>query len=102
MSVFHLVVFDLDGTLIDSRRDLAEATNATLEACGAPPLGEASIVGMIGDGGRIRSRLRIIDEHPRAAVPMHRLFRIHAQLFAHALDQDVLFSGNAGLVDVGI
>jgi phosphoglycolate phosphatase len=48
--MFHLIVFDLDGTLIDSRRDLANATNALLVECGAEPLAEERIGRMVGDG----------------------------------------------------
>jgi phosphoglycolate phosphatase len=47
---FRLIVFDLDGTLVDSRRDIAESANALLDACGAPMLTEARIGGMVGDG----------------------------------------------------
>ena len=47
---FRLIVFDLDGTLIDSRRDLADAANALLESCGARPLSEEQIGRMVGDG----------------------------------------------------
>jgi phosphoglycolate phosphatase len=47
-----LVVFDLDGTLIDSARDLADAGNALLAGYGVPPLPHARIVGMVGDGAR--------------------------------------------------
>jgi phosphoglycolate phosphatase len=45
-----LAVFDLDGTLIDSRRDLAESANDMLAAYGAPPLPEDAIAGMVGCG----------------------------------------------------
>jgi phosphoglycolate phosphatase len=47
---FQLIVFDLDGTLVDSRRDIAEAANALLEASGARPLPEDRIGRMVGDG----------------------------------------------------
>jgi phosphoglycolate phosphatase len=47
---FQLIVFDLDGTLIDSRRDLADSANALLESCGAPALSEERIGRMVGDG----------------------------------------------------
>jgi phosphoglycolate phosphatase len=48
--MFHLIVFDLDGTLVDSRRDLAESANQLLEQCGAQPLTEETIGRMVGDG----------------------------------------------------
>jgi phosphoglycolate phosphatase len=47
-----LVVFDLDGTLVDSARDLADAGNGLLAGYGVPPLPQAQIVGMVGDGAR--------------------------------------------------
>lgn len=48
--LFRLIVFDLDGTLVDSRRDLAESANELLQQCGAPPLAEEAIGRMVGDG----------------------------------------------------
>jgi phosphoglycolate phosphatase len=47
---FGLVVFDLDGTLVDSRRDLAESANAMLEFYGCPPHSEEAIGRMVGEG----------------------------------------------------
>jgi phosphoglycolate phosphatase len=48
--MFSLIVFDLDGTLVDSRRDIAESANLLLETCGGTPLTEDAIGGMVGDG----------------------------------------------------
>jgi len=48
--MYGLIVFDLDGTLIDSRRDIADAANALLIACGATPLAETTIGAMVGNG----------------------------------------------------
>jgi phosphoglycolate phosphatase len=45
-----LAVFDLDGTLIDSRRDLADSANEMLAGYGAPALADDHIVSMIGCG----------------------------------------------------
>lgn len=47
-----LVVFDLDGTLVDSRQDLAASTNDVLHACGAQPLPVDEVARMVGDGAR--------------------------------------------------
>ena len=46
----RLIVFDLDGTLVDSRRDLADSMNRLLAACGADPLSEEAIGRMVGEG----------------------------------------------------
>src|SRR4051794_26080104 len=46
----RLVVFDLDGTLVDSRRDLAESANAVLQDYGCRPHSEHAIGRMVGDG----------------------------------------------------
>ncbi len=48
--MFTFIVFDLDGTLVDSRRDLAQATNALVAEYGAPPLAEEAVVHMVGEG----------------------------------------------------
>ena len=47
---FRAVVFDLDGTLIDSEPDLRAALNKTLAADGRSAVTRAQVVKMIGDG----------------------------------------------------
>jgi phosphoglycolate phosphatase len=47
-----LIVFDLDGTLIDSRRDLAESTNEMLASYGARALPIDQVAMMVGEGAR--------------------------------------------------
>jgi phosphoglycolate phosphatase len=51
--VTSLFVFDLDGTLVDSRRDIAESANAVLEECGCRPHSEETIGSMVGDGAAV-------------------------------------------------
>ena len=48
-----LLVFDLDGTLIDSQRDLGAAVNQTRADFNLPPLDLNTIVGHVGNGGRV-------------------------------------------------
>ena len=44
------ILFDLDGTLVDSVPDLAAAVNALLAELGRPALGLPQVTGMVGDG----------------------------------------------------
>jgi phosphoglycolate phosphatase len=52
-STGSLIVFDLDGTLIDSRLDLAESVNELLTTYGADARPIDEISGMVGDGARM-------------------------------------------------
>jgi phosphoglycolate phosphatase len=49
----RLIAFDLDGTLIDSRRDLADSANQLLSELGAAPLSVEAIGRMVGEGARV-------------------------------------------------
>ncbi|MBP2682417.1 MAG: putative phosphoglycolate phosphatase [Deltaproteobacteria bacterium] len=46
----RLLVFDLDGTLVDSKEDLANAVNVALESFDFPPLPHRVIYSYVGDG----------------------------------------------------
>lgn len=48
-----MIVFDLDGTLIDSARDLTEAASELVQGYGASPLAVADVVPMVGEGASI-------------------------------------------------
>jgi len=48
-----LVIFDLDGTLIDSRLDLVHSVNAALRHIGRPALPEDVIASYVGDGAPV-------------------------------------------------
>jgi phosphoglycolate phosphatase len=54
--VIRLLVFDLDGTLIDSRRDLADAANALIVERGGTPLPVDAIASMVGEGAALLVR----------------------------------------------
>lgn len=46
------ILFDLDGTLVDTAPDLAAATDYALDRAGRPPIGLESVRSMVGDGAR--------------------------------------------------
>ena len=46
------IIFDLDGTLVDSLDDLQTAVNATLQSLARPALERAAVAPMVGDGAR--------------------------------------------------
>jgi phosphoglycolate phosphatase len=72
----RIVVFDLDGTLVDSSRDLASAVNAALAAVapGTPPLPLDVVRSFIGEGaGRLISRALAqagLHHAPEAVLPV--------------------------------
>jgi phosphoglycolate phosphatase len=71
-----LVVFDLDGTLIDSSADLRSALNAALDRLhpGTPPLTHEEVRSMIGEGALrlVAKALRAVgrDDVPGDALPV--------------------------------
>ena len=68
-----LVVFDLDGTLIDSRRDLADAANALIVERGGRPQPVDAISAMVGEGAPLLVRRALtaagLDPADPAALP---------------------------------
>jgi phosphoglycolate phosphatase len=74
--VFRLVVFDLDGTLVDSRQDLAQATNRLILEHGGRPLDQDDVVHMVGEGvEKLIARAFAaagLPAVPRGAVPRFR------------------------------
>ena len=51
-----LLIFDLDGTLVDSKADIAQALNATLGMMGLPPLSLELVGNMVGNGAPVLVR----------------------------------------------
>lgn len=76
-----LVVFDLDGTLIDSFADIAAAINAALALRGLPRHSVAAVKAMVGDGvGKLAERAApglAAEEHRAIAAAMIDYYRVH-------------------------
>ena len=54
--VVLLAVFDLDGTLVDSCRDLADAANALVRELGGQPVADGAVASMVGEGAAVLVR----------------------------------------------
>lgn len=93
MMMTRLVVFDLDGTLVDSRKDLAFSVNVMLEERGAAALPETQVTRMVGEGARVLVERALAaaglpaDETPRA---LERFLQIYER---HLLDQTRPYEG---------
>ena len=55
------LVFDLDGTLVDSRRDITTGLNRLRSELGLPPLALEQVVTMVGEGAKVLVRRALAD-----------------------------------------
>ena len=78
-----LIVFDLDGTLVDSRRDLTDASNDLLAAHGAAPLDEESVGTMVGEG--VATLVRRVLAARRLTVPADQALRQFLEIYDRRL-----------------
>ncbi len=67
----ELIVFDLDGTLIDSARDLCNSVNAALEHMGRPHLDDPIIAGFVGNGAAMLVRRSLAVENGVSPDEVH-------------------------------
>jgi phosphoglycolate phosphatase len=94
------LLFDLDGTLVDSRRDIGAACNAALVAHGRPELPIEAILPMVGDGARVLvTRALSSFEAPSDAVIDAVLTTFKAHYLAHPCVHSVLLPGAREVLD---
>ena len=83
------VVFDLDGTLVDTAPDLIETLNVVFARAGLPPVDYTAARNMIGGGARkmIESGLKF-EGHPLSGDAVDRMFDdFIAYYAAHVADK---------------
>ena len=90
--MIRAIVFDLDGTLIDSRRDIAASANHALAAHGFPELSLEEIEGYVGDGARaLLARSARLDELDSRLDQLIETFLDYYT--AHPIDSTTLMPG---------
>lgn len=93
------IVFDLDGTLVDSQADLASATNALVEELGGARLPDAAITVMVGEGAAVLVRRALTASAVDPATP-GALERFLVLYDARLLDRTVAYEGIPEALDV--
>jgi phosphoglycolate phosphatase len=91
VNAFTHVVFDLDGTLVDTKDDLADAVNVTLRGLGLPPQDPRTLWGYVGHGGRVLLERALGAEHAHLLEPAVAIFMPWYR--AHLLDRSALYPG---------
>lgn len=86
------VIFDLDGTLIDSREDIANAVNATRRDFNLSPLSLETVVSYVGDG----VRKLILRSFAGTDADLEEAIRVMGRHYAeHAVVKTTLYPGVA-------
>lgn len=91
----RLAIFDLDGTLVDSRLDLFHAVNHALRAVGLPARSLEEVVGFVGDGAR-KLLERSVGPRLDLLEPALAAWREHYE--GHLLDHTRLYPGLEALL----
>jgi phosphoglycolate phosphatase len=88
----QLLVFDLDGTLIDSRADLAAGINHMRATLALPPLSVETVSAYIGDG--IRKLVERSLQDAGAAVDIEEALRVNrAYYYRHLNEETTTYPG---------
>ncbi|PYX31674.1 MAG: haloacid dehalogenase [Acidobacteria bacterium] len=87
------VVFDLDGTLIDSRLDLVHSVNAALRHIGRPELPDDVIASYVGDGAPILIQRALGGEATDEALIRKGLQFFLSYYREHKLDHTIVYEG---------
>ncbi len=90
----RLLVFDLDGTLIDSRLDLIHSVNAMLRHIGRPELADDLIASYVGDGAPVLVRRALGDTNTDDEAFFRRALEYFLGYYRlHKLDHTTVYEG---------
>lgn len=88
-----LVIFDLDGTLIDSRLDLVHSVNAALRHIHRPELPDDVIASYVGDGAPVLIQRALGSEAADEALVRKGLEFFLSYYREHKLDHTMVYPG---------
>ncbi|MBW1808227.1 MAG: HAD-IA family hydrolase [Deltaproteobacteria bacterium] len=94
---FDPILFDLDGTLVNSGQDIANAVNHTIVNMGLTPLPDAELLSYVGDGVRVliqRSLTRLGRDDVDKQIEVFR-----AYYKEHHIDNTYVYPGIIELLD---
>ncbi len=91
------VLFDLDGTLIDSKKDIAASANATRQHYGFTPLPEEVVGTFVGYGIMMLLSKTIESEDAARLKEAHGIFKEHYRV--HCVDATIPYPGTFELLE---
>ena len=89
-----LLIFDLDGTLIDSRLDLANSVNATRANLGLPPISNQTVYSYVGNGVPVLMKRALGEGASEQDLQLSQEFFL-GYYREHMLDYTTLYPGTA-------
>lgn len=97
---FRIVGFDLDGTLLDTSKDLGAAVNHALSLVGRPPVPDAAVSGLIGGGSRLMLRRALALTGGDEGLDVEALYApLLAFYEANIAVHTALYPGGAAMLD---
>ena len=87
-----LIIFDLDGTLVDSKLDLAQSVNATRKQFGLTPMENDLVYSYVGNGAQVLIR-KAMGPEPNEEEIRKALEYFLAYYREHMLDDTRLYPG---------
>jgi phosphoglycolate phosphatase len=97
MPVLRHLVFDLDGTLVDTKDDLAEAVNVTLQALGLPSQDPPTLWAYVGQGARVLVERALGPEHGHLLAAALEIFMPWYR--RHLVDRSAVYAGLGQVIE---
>ena len=91
-----LVMFDLDGTLIDSVPELADATDQMLQALGRAPAGIEKVRNWVGNGAPVLVRRALADDYEHQGITAEQeaeALALFLEAYGNVENQTTLYPG---------